>query len=140
MFHTLMAHVNFVNILALCGVFCLSSCVAERQAGMVDVSDVAANQRILAEKLDSIIIEKINFDDITLSDLVAFLNQQSKKSKADIGVWIVIQAPLLYHNQKMAIHRRHITLRDAIKLAATSAACVYRVESEKVVILPLPAD
>jgi len=105
-----------------------------------DNPPATADASPLARKLDSIIIPKIEFRDLPVSDALAFLRQQAKlhdssTNKAnEKGLNFVFKLSKEHSSTVVSLELENVSLRAALRYVCTQANLKFKVEPEAILV------
>lgn len=103
----------------------------------VPEQQTTAKKETIAKKLNSIVIDHIEFKDVALPTVISYLNQKTKeldKEKKGVNIILKLDANDVKNPPKITIRLEDIPLGDAIKYIAMAAGMKYQVEAEAVAI------
>ena len=106
------------------------------------VQDLSISQekRALIKKLDSTVINKVEFKKTPLRAVVEFLRSESKrKDPTGKGVPMIVKAGV-FAEPEVFLSLENVSLVVALKSVTQSVGWVYRIEENQVVIFPLHSE
>jgi len=115
--------------------FAILICLALQLHGCATPSSVKATTARARRYLDSTIIEAVKFNDTPLREAVRLLGDRSAKSRPQ-EVQIKVLIPENYSEPNVNLELQKMSLRSAIKLLAMSVGWVYRIEDNRITVLP----
>jgi hypothetical protein len=105
----------------------LSSCVSTQ-------SNISPARARLIQKLDSIRIKSLNFEQATLQEVISSIVEQSTLADPERrGVAITIRYPFANAlDRRITVHGENLSLRDAIKMIGAQTGLWYLVEENSI--------
>jgi general secretion pathway protein D len=98
----------------------------------------------LEEKMGSITIESVNFEDADLADVVGFLRGKARQQSPDLPINFIIKSnvtneagePEAMEPRKITLNVQNLSMDEVLRLVTAQAGMSYKIEEHAIVLLP----